>query len=110
MNQESESTDGGMAGTGRWLAVASELPCSVVVMLFAGQILGRAWMGETGAMYGTLFGALLGFFFGAWSIYATVKRYDKMEKRLRSRQSYVPPQEEIFEDYDFDAVDDEEES
>lgn len=110
MNENGESANGGMAGAGKWLAIGSELPCSVVVMLFAGQILGRAWMGQTGALWGAAIGALLGFLFGSWSIYITVQYYDRMEKRARFRKTYIPPREEIFEDYDFDSVDDEEES
>ncbi len=51
-------------GVGRWIAVGSELPCAVIALLLAGQIIGQAIGGPSGAMWGALLGSLVGFVFG----------------------------------------------
>ncbi|MBS3794832.1 MAG: hypothetical protein KGY80_08045 [Candidatus Thorarchaeota archaeon] len=108
MSRSSESTNGGLAGVGKWIAISSELPCSVVVMVFVGQILGRFWFGQSGALWGVLIGALVGFFFGSYSVYMTIQYYDKMEKQDKERRAYRPTDEEISKDYDFDSEDEKE--
>ncbi len=92
----------GFEGMGRWLAVASEIPCSVIALLLVGQIAGTALLGSSGATTGALVGALLGFVLGVYGVYITINFYDKMEKTGTPRKQYMPPREEIFEDVKFD--------
>jgi hypothetical protein len=83
---------------GRWIAIGSELPCAVIIFLYAGQMLGEIWWGSQGRIYGALFGALLGFFFGAYSIYLTIDYYEKIEQQEFAKRTYMPSIEEIYED------------
>ncbi|MHA2213685.1 MAG: hypothetical protein ACW992_11055 [Candidatus Thorarchaeota archaeon] len=104
----SPTTDrAGLSGVGRWFAVASELPCMVIVFLFIGQLLGSSWAGPQGATYGALIGALLGFFIGVISVYKTIEYLDVIEAKTRAKKPYMPPMEEILEDVEFDLEDDE---
>ncbi len=100
MNSEEEES--GMSGMGRWLAIGSELPCSVVALLLVGQVVGQTVLGPSGATTGALLGAVLGFFLGIYGVYATVKYYDHMEIHAQARHTYMPSKEEIFEDVKFD--------
>lgn len=103
MNGSDTGTDSsGFAGMGRWFAVASEIPCSVVALLLVGQIVGTALLGPSGAITGALIGALLGFVLGVYGVFITINFYDKMEKTDAPRKQYMPPREEIFEDVKFD--------
>ena len=52
---------GTWGGMGRWIAVASELPCAVIALLFAGQIVGQAIWGPSGATWGAIIGSFVGF-------------------------------------------------
>ena len=99
---DNSAEDAGFAGMGRWFAVASEIPCSVVALLLVGQIAGAALLGPSGATTGALIGALLGFVLGVYGVYITINFYDKMEKTDTPRKQYMPPREEIFEDVKFD--------
>ncbi len=94
-----------MGGMGKWLAIGSELPCSVIALLLVGQVFGQSVLGPTGATTGALLGAVLGFFLGIYGVYATVKYYDRMEVQSQLRRTYMPPEEEIFEDVKFDIPD-----
>ncbi|MFW9849602.1 MAG: hypothetical protein ACFFF4_10685 [Candidatus Thorarchaeota archaeon] len=96
-----------MSGMGRWLAVGSELPCSVVAMLLVGQIIGQSIWGTTGATWGALLGAVFGFFLGVYGVYVTIQYYDQLEQVAETKRSYMPPEEEIHEDVKFDIPDDE---
>lgn len=91
---------------GRWIAIGSELPCAVVIFLYAGQILGEIWWGSPGRTYGALLGALLGFFFGAYSIYITIAHYEKMEQQEFAKRTYMPSIEEIYEEVEIPEPDD----
>lgn len=100
-NSQARSTDG-MSGMGRWIAVASELPCAVIALLLVGQIVGGSVAGPTGAMWGALLGALLGFAFGVYSVYVTIGYFDSLDAKARRKTGYMPPMEEILEDVTFD--------
>lgn len=105
-----ESDDQGqtsMAGMGRWLAVGSELPCSVIVMTYVGTFLGTAWWGPQGAVAGGVLGSLVGFVLGVLSVYKTVQYYDRLETQTKTRRKYMPPPEEIYEEFDLPGKDDE---
>ncbi len=104
----SENDDTGFAGMGKWLAIGSELPCSVVALLLVGQIIGQSALGPSGAITGALVGAVFGFFLGIYGVYATVNYYDKMEVTAKTRRPYMPPDDEIFEDVKFDIPDENE--
>jgi hypothetical protein len=101
---ESDSSSGAFTGVGRWLAVASELPCSVVIFLFAGQLIGQQIWGPGGAIAGALIGVILGFLFGIYSVYITIKRFEQLEIESRAHSRvYMPPEDEIFEEYDWSS-------
>ena len=100
-NGQARSTDG-MSGMGRWLAVASELPCAVIALLLVGQIIGGSIAGPTGAMSGALLGALLGFLFGVYSVYVTIGYFDSLDAQVQRKIGYMPPMDEILEDVRFD--------
>jgi len=95
------------SGMGRWVAVASELPCSVIALLLVGQIVGAAVLGPSGAIWGALIGALLGFAFGSYGVYITIQYFDKLEQNKSPRRTYMPPKEEIYEDVKFEIEEDE---
>jgi F0F1-type ATP synthase assembly protein I len=97
--------DEGYGSMGRWLAVASELPCSVIALLLVGQILGESLAGATGRTWGALLGALLGFGLGVYGVYVTVGYFEQLERRSSDRASYMPSMEEITEDVQFDLDD-----
>ena len=101
---ESSSETPAFYGVGRWLAVASELPCSVIIFMFVGQIIGIQIWGEQGALTGALIGVILGFVFGVYSVYITIQKFEEIEAELASRsRQYMPPTEEIFEEYDWSS-------
>ena len=89
-------------GMGRWIAVGSELPCAVIALLLAGQIVGQAIGGPSGAMWGALLCALVGFVFGVYSVYITIEYFDKLDSQTKQPRKYIPPLEEILEDVKFD--------
>lgn len=93
--------DGTFAGAGRWCAVASELPCSVIIMVFIGHLLGQTWWGPQGAMTGAMIGAITGLLLGVYSVYITIQYYDKLEQESPILRPYQPSQEEIDEDVEF---------
>ncbi len=101
MNEAKSQKDTGFAGMGRWIAVASELPCSIIIMLYIGHFLGTSWWGPQGGMWGGLVGAVIGFFFGVWSVYATVGYYDRLETQSETKRTWQPSPEEIHEEFDF---------
>ncbi|TXT54923.1 MAG: hypothetical protein BAJATHORv1_50176 [Candidatus Thorarchaeota archaeon] len=107
MSKSQEQSQSGISGAGRWLAVASELPCSVIIMVIIGRILGESWWGLQGATWGAIFGAIFGFFFGVYGVYKTINFLDDIEKKQKIRTTYMPSEEEIFEDVKFDLEDDE---
>lgn len=90
------------SGMGRWIAVGSELPCSVVALLLAGQIVGQSIWGPSGSTWGAVIGALIGFAFGVYSVYLTIGYFDTMESTQEQARKYMPPMEEILEDVRFD--------
>ncbi|MFW9788533.1 MAG: hypothetical protein ACFFE2_12950 [Candidatus Thorarchaeota archaeon] len=94
--------DEGMTNMGRWLAVASELPCAVIAFLLVGQIVGGSIAGPSGATAGALLGALFGFFFGVYSVFVTIRYFDQLETQKMRFSGYMPPMEEILEDVTFD--------
>jgi hypothetical protein len=93
------STWGGM---GRWIAVASELPCAVIALLLAGQIVGQSVWGPSGGTWGAIIGAFVGFAFGVYSVYLTIGYFDRLEHESSRPRTYMPPMEEILEDVTFD--------
>ncbi len=101
-NNERVSPDEGMANMGKWLAVSSELPCAVIALLLVGQIVGGSIAGTSGATLGAILGALFGFAFGVYSVFITIKYFDKLDIETKRRTAYMPPLEEILEDVTFD--------
>jgi len=99
-----ESTRG-FEGVGRWIAVASELPCSVVALLLVGQILGQSVGGTSGATWGAIFGALFGFAFGVYGVFKTIGYLEHSDSMSTERPTYMPPLEEILEDVVFELDD-----
>ncbi|MHA1965624.1 MAG: hypothetical protein ACXACG_11760 [Candidatus Thorarchaeota archaeon] len=99
---ETAQTDTGMTGMGRWLAVSSELPCAVIALLMVGQIIGGSIAGPTGATWGALLGALFGFVFGVYSVFITIRYFDRLDVETKRTIRYMPPMEEILEDVTFD--------
>lgn len=91
-----------MTGMGRWFAVSSELPCAVIALLLVGQIVGQSIAGPTGAIWGALLGALFGFIFGVYSIFVTIRYFDRLDVKEKRTTTYMPPMEEILEDVTFD--------
>ncbi len=89
-------------GFGRWIAVGSELPCAVIALLLAGQIIGQSIGGSSGAMWGALLGALVGFVFGVYSVYITIGYLDRLDSQTKRPRRFMPPMEEILEDVKFD--------
>ena len=104
----SSEEDTGLSGMGRWLAVGTELPCSVIALLLIGQILGQAIWGASGATWGALLGAVLGFFLGVYGVYITINYYDQLEQVAKVKKSYKPSEEEIYEDVKFDIPEEDE--
>jgi hypothetical protein len=96
----------GFSGMGPWLAVGSELPCSVIALLLVGQILGHSVGGPDGATYGAILGAIFGFFLGVYGVYKTIGYLELIEQKSQERPKYMPPMEEILEDVVFDMEDD----
>lgn len=97
--------DSGFSGMGPWLAVGSELPCSVIALLLVGQVLGASLGGPSGATWGAILGAISGFFLGVYGVYKTVGYLELTEQKSRERPAYMPPMEEILEDVVFDLED-----
>ena len=97
--------DKGFSGIGPWLAVGSELPCSVIALLLVGQILGAAVGGPSGATWGAILGAVFGFFLGVYGVYKTIGYLELIERKSQERPRYMPPMEEILEDVTFDKED-----
>jgi hypothetical protein len=93
----------GFGGVGPWIAVASELPCSVVALLLVGQILGQSIAGSSGATWGAILGALFGFAFGVYSVFKTIEYLERIDQKQTERPKYMPPMEEILEDVVFDV-------
>jgi hypothetical protein len=91
----------GLAGAGKYLAVASELPCTVVAMLFAGQILGSSLWGPQGGIWGAIIGVIGGFLLGAYGVYITIAYFDRLERDSKLKRSYAPTPDEIAEDVVF---------
>jgi hypothetical protein len=91
-----------MTDMGRWLAVSSELPCAVIALLLVGQIIGGSIAGPTGGTWGALLGAVFGFVFGVYSVFVTIRYFDRLEVKTRRTTGYMPPMEEILEDVTFD--------
>ncbi|MFX1415918.1 MAG: hypothetical protein ACFFC0_03850 [Promethearchaeota archaeon] len=110
MSQSNEGTQSGFAGIGRWLAVGSELPCSVIILLYVGSFIGSSMWGPEGATTGGIIGALVGFVFGVYSVYVTIGYYDRLEHKVAGRRTYVPPPEEIYEEFDLPGKDETEQS
>ena len=101
-NNERASPDEGMANMGKWLAVSSELPCAVIALLLVGQIVGSSIAGASGAMLGAILGALFGFAFGVYSVFITIKYFDRLDVETKRKTTYMPPLDEILEDVTFD--------
>ncbi|TFH05636.1 MAG: hypothetical protein E4H14_12350 [Candidatus Thorarchaeota archaeon] len=96
----------GFSGMGPWLALGSELPCSVIALLLVGQILGSSVGGPSGATWGAMVGAIAGFFLGVYGVYKTIGYLELIEQKSQERPKYMPPMEEILEDVVFDLEDD----
>jgi F0F1-type ATP synthase assembly protein I len=101
-NNERASPDEGMANMGKWLAVSSELPCAVIALLLVGQIVGTSIAGASGATWGAILGALFGFVFGVYSVFVTIKYFDRLDVATKRKTRYMPPMEEVLEDVTFD--------
>jgi F0F1-type ATP synthase assembly protein I len=101
-NNNDTSSDAGMENMGKWLAVSSELPCAVIALLLVGQIVGNSIAGPSGATWGALLGALFGFMFGVYSVFVTIRYFDRLEMTTKSTTTYMPPMDEILEDVTFD--------
>ena len=71
-------------------------------LLLAGQIVGQAIWGPSGAMWGALIGSLVGFVFGVYSVYITIGYLDTLDSQTKQPRKYLPPMEEILEDVKFD--------
>ncbi|MFQ5831987.1 MAG: hypothetical protein ACE5H4_04755 [Candidatus Thorarchaeota archaeon] len=110
MSQTEEQKRSGLTGMGRWLAVGSELPCSVIILLYVGQFIGSSIWGPQGAVPGAIIGALVGFVFGVYSVYATIGYYDRLEKASAERRIYTPLPEEIYEEFDLPGKDERDQS
>jgi uncharacterized membrane protein len=95
----------GFTGMGRWLAVGSELPCSIIALLLAGRIVGGSIGGTSGETWGTILGAIVGFFLGVYGVYKTIDYLELNERKAQERPKYMPPMEEILEDVVFDLED-----
>jgi len=93
------------SGMGPWLAVGSELPCSVIALLLAGQVLGGSVGGPSGVIWGAVVGAVFGFFLGVYGVYKTIGYLELIEQKSQERPKYMPPMEEILEDVAFDLED-----
>ena len=96
----------GFGGIGPWIAVASELPCSVIALLLVGQIIGASVGGISGATLGAVFGAIFGFILGIYGVYKTIGYLEQIEQKSTSRPMYMPPMDEIMEDVTFELDDD----
>ncbi|MFW9806940.1 MAG: hypothetical protein ACFFFK_09450 [Candidatus Thorarchaeota archaeon] len=101
-NSDGTSSDTGMTNMGRWLAVSSELPCTVIALLLVGQIIGASIGGPSGATWGALLGALFGFFFGVYSVFVTIRYFDRLDAQTKRTITYMPPMDEILEEVIFD--------
>jgi len=106
MADSAKGDQSGLGGAGKYLAVASELPCTVVAMLFAGQIVGSSMWGLQGGTWGAIIGTVAGFILGAYGVYVTLGYFERMERDARVKQKYMPTPEEIAEDVLF-SLDDE---
>ena len=96
----------GFSGIGPWLAIGTELPCSVISLLLVGQIIGGSVGGSSGATWGAILGALIGFFLGVIGVFKTIGYLEMIEKESQGKATYMPPLEEILEDVSFDLEDD----
>ncbi|MFX1331872.1 MAG: hypothetical protein ACFE9W_09960 [Promethearchaeota archaeon] len=105
MSDSDDQRQTGMEGMGRYLAVGSELPCSVIIMTYVGSFLGAAWWGPQGAVSGGILGALVGFVLGVVSVYKTIEYYDRLEAQVRTRRTYMPPPEDLYEEFDLPGKD-----
>lgn len=103
MNESRKSFE----GVGPWIAVASELPCSVIALLLVGQILGNSFLGPSGSTWGAILGALFGFVLGVYGVLKTIDYLEQVERKKTERPKYMPPMDEILEDVVFDFDDDE---
>ena len=97
--------ESGFSGIGPWLALGSELPCSVITLLLVGQIIGSSIGGTSGATWGAILGALAGFFLGVYGVYKTIGYLELIEQKAQERPNYMPPMDEILEDITFDKED-----
>ncbi len=102
---EKDSEDTGFSGIGPWIAVGSELPCSVIALLLVGQLLGATFGGPSGATWGAILGALFGFFLGVYGVYKTIGYLELIETKSQERPRYMPPMDEILEDVVFEKED-----
>jgi F0F1-type ATP synthase assembly protein I len=100
-----DEKDRGFSGVGPRIAVASELPCSVISLLLVGQILGASFFGSSGAIWGAILGALIGFFLGVYGVYKTIGYLEIIEQKSQEKPHYMPPMEDILEDVVFDLED-----
>ncbi len=105
LSMTEKEKDKGFSGIGPWIAVGSELPCSVIALLLVGQILGAAVGGPSGATWGAILGAIFGFFLGVYGVYKTIGYLELIERKSQERPRYIPPMEEILEDVAFDQED-----
>ena len=92
-------------GMGPWLAVGSELPCTVVALLLVGQVIGGSTGSPSGAIYGAIIGALFGFVLGIYGVYKTIGYLEHVQEKSQSHPVYMPPMDEILEDVVFDLDD-----
>ena len=93
------------SGMGAWLAVGSELPCSIIALFLVGRIIGESIGGYSGATWGSVLGAMFGFFLGVYGVYKTIGYLEQIERESQERPEYMPPMEEILEDVVFDLED-----
>lgn len=96
----------GFGGAGKWIAVASELPCSMIALLLVGQILGQSIAGASGATCGAILGALFGFAFGVYGVFKTIDYLERIDQKRAERPKYMPPLDEILEDVVFEPDED----
>ncbi len=101
MENSANREQSGFGGAGKYLAVASELPCTIVAMLFAGQIVGASIWGVQGGVWGAIIGTVAGFILGAYGVYVTVGYFDRLERGTHLKGKYMPTPDEIAEDVVF---------
>ncbi|MEM4734370.1 MAG: hypothetical protein QXS20_01515 [Candidatus Thorarchaeota archaeon] len=91
-------------GMGRWIAAGSELPCSVIIFVYLGDLIGASLYGPQGRNLGAMVGAIVGFLLGVFGVYSTIRFYENIERVSSRRRAWLPPIEEILEEPDLSRM------